>query len=159
HIGPYRIVGEAGRGGMSRVYRAVRDDDVFEKTVALKLVHGSAGPEAERRFAVERAILARLQHPNIATIFDGGTSAEGQPYLVMEYVEGEPIDEYCARHRLDKRRRLSLFLTICAAVHYAHQNLIIHRDLKPNNVLVGADGQPKLLDFGIAKLLVSGAGP
>jgi len=157
HIGPYRVVGLVGQGGMGAVYRAVRDDDVFQKTVALKLVHAGAGPEARRRFSAERKILARLQHPNIAAILDGGTSAEGQPYLVMEYVEGERIDAYCASHGLGVRQRLSLFVTICRAVGYAHQNLVVHRDLKPANVLVGGDGQPKLLDFGIAKLLAPDA--
>jgi eukaryotic-like serine/threonine-protein kinase len=154
-VGPYRIVGEIGRGGMGRVYRAVRDDDTFQKTVAFKLVDGSAGPEMHRRFATERHILARLEHANIATILDGGTTQEGQPYLIMEYVEGEAIDAYCARHALGKRDRLSLFLTICGAVHYAHQNLVIHCDLKPQNILVGPDHRPKLLDFGIARLITS----
>jgi non-specific serine/threonine protein kinase/serine/threonine-protein kinase len=158
-IGPYRVLGVAGRGGMGLVYRAVRDDDVFRKTVALKLVHGGAGPEHLRRLAREREILARLQHPNIATILDGGSSDEGQPYLVMEYVEGEAIDAYCAARSLGTRRRLELFRTVCGAVHYAHQNLVVHRDLKPQNVLVTADGQPKLLDFGIAKLLAAGVDP
>ena len=158
-LGPYRIVGQAGRGGMGLVYRAVRDDDVFQKTVALKLVRAGASPEHLRRLAKERQILARLQHPNIATIFDGGTTEEGQPYLVLEYVDGQPLDAWCNAKGLGMRARLEMFLIICAAVHYAHQSLIVHRDLKPGNILVTAEGQPKLLDFGIAKLLAAGVDP
>jgi non-specific serine/threonine protein kinase/serine/threonine-protein kinase len=158
-IGPYRILGIAGQGGMGLVYRAVRDDDVFQKTVALKLVHGGAGPGHLQRLARERQILARLQHPNIATILDGGTTDAGQPYLVMEFVDGQPIDAYCNTRGLATRQRLGMFRTVCEAVHYAHQNLVVHRDLKPQNVLVTADGQPKLLDFGIAKLLAAGVDP
>ncbi|HEY1335577.1 MAG TPA: serine/threonine-protein kinase, partial [Myxococcaceae bacterium] len=152
-VGPYRVLGEIGHGGMGVVYRATRDDDVFQKIVALKVVHGDAGPEAARRFARERRILARLQHPNIATILDGGETEDGWPYLVMEHVEGQAIDVFCESRTLDTRQRLELFRTVCGAVHYAHQNLIVHRDLKPANILVTADGQPKLLDFGIAALL------
>jgi serine/threonine protein kinase len=158
-IGPYRVLGRIGYGGMGVVYRAVRDDDVFHKTVALKIVHGGATPEHMRRLAQERQILARLQHPNIATILDGGTTDEGQPFLVMEYVEGAPIDTYCSIRSLGTRERLEIFRTVCGAVHYAHQNLVVHRDLKPQNILVTADGQPKLLDFGIAKLLAAGVDP
>jgi eukaryotic-like serine/threonine-protein kinase len=134
------------QGGMGVVYRVVRDDDVFQKTVALKLVHGGARPEHLRRLAKERQILARLQHPNIATILDGGTTEEGLPYLIMEHVEGEPLDAYCNTRGLGTGRRLEMFRTVCGAVHYAHQNLLVHRDLKPGNILVTADGQPKLLD-------------
>jgi non-specific serine/threonine protein kinase/serine/threonine-protein kinase len=152
-IGPYRILSEVGRGGMGLVYRAVRDDDVFQKIVALKLVHGGANPEERRRFTQERRILARLQHPNVANIMDGGTSDEGQPYLVMEYVEGEPIDVYCRQRELPVRDRLLMFRKVCDAVHSAHQNLVVHRDLKPGNVLVTEGGEPKLLDFGIAKMM------
>src|SRR5262249_54216453 len=121
-FGPYRILGKVGQGGMGTGYRAVRDDDVFSKTVALKPRPGGAGDEQIRRFTLERQILARFQHPNIATILDGGTGDEGQPYLVMEYVEGEPIDVYCSGRNLGLRERLSLFRTVCGAVHYAHQN-------------------------------------
>jgi len=159
-IGPYRLLDEVGRGGMGTVYRAARADDAFQKTVALKLVRGGAASDILRqRFQRERQILGRLQHPNIAAIFDGGTTEEGQPYLVMEYVEGEPIDRYCARHELPVRQRLEMFRQVCAAVHYAHQNLVVHRDLKPGNILVTKDGTPKLLDFGIAKLLAAGVDP
>ena len=154
-IGPYRLLAVAGEGGMGLVYRAIRDDDTFRKTVALKLVRGGATPEHQRRLATERQILARLQHPNIATLLDGGTSDEGQPYLAMEYVEGEPIDDYCNRRGLAVAGRLALFRSVCAAVHYAHQNLVVHRDLKPSNILVTPEGQVKLLDFGIAKLLAA----
>jgi non-specific serine/threonine protein kinase/serine/threonine-protein kinase len=159
-IGPYRLLGRVGQGGMGVVYRSVRDDDAFRKVVALKLVRGGTGSEyAERRFRQERQILARLQHPHIATILDGGTTEEGQPYLVMEYVEGRPITTYCDEQGLGTRERLSMFITVCAAVQYAHQSLVVHRDLKPGNILVTADGTPKLLDFGIAKLLAAGVDP
>ena len=159
-VGPYRVLDVIAHGGMGTVYRAVRDDDIFEKTVAVKLMRGGAASEyTERRFRQERRILARLQHPNIATILDGGATAEGQPYLVMEHVEGRPITTYCDERGLDTRDRLALFGKVCAAVQYAHQNLVVHRDLKPDNVLVTADGTPKLLDFGIAKLLAVGVDP
>ena len=159
-IGSYRLVGLIAQGGMGTVYRAVRDDDTFQKTVALKLVRvGLASELVEHRFRQERQILARLQHPNIAAVHDGGTTPEGQPYLVMEYVEGRPITQFCAAGRLDTRARLALFQDVCAAVHYAHQNLVIHRDLKPGNILVTATGVPKLLDFGIAKLLAPDVDP
>ena len=145
---------------MGTVYRAVRDDDAFQKTVALKLVRGGAAGElVERRFRQERQILGRLQHPNIATILDGGATEDGQPYLVMEYVEGKAITAYCDDRGLSTRQRLVLFGPICAAVQYAHQNLVVHRDLKPGNILVTGDGTPKLLDFGIAKLLAAGVDP
>jgi eukaryotic-like serine/threonine-protein kinase len=152
--GPYRVVAEIGRGGMGTVYRAVREDDAFHKEVALKLVRGAAGGDTGR-FRRERQILARLQHPNIASLYDGGTSEEGQPYLVMELVEGESLDRYCATRAVGVRERIGLFRTVCAAVHHAHQALVVHRDLKPGNILVTRDGVPKLLDFGIAKLLAS----
>ena len=122
---------------MGTVYRAVRDDDAFRKTVALKLVRGGRrSDDFERRFRQERQILARLQHPNIATVLDGGTTEDGQPYLVMEYVEGQPITAYCAARGTGDRGALALFRTVCAAVQYAHQNLVVHRDIKPANILV-----------------------
>ena len=154
HIGPYRVLGEIGHGGMGAVYRAVRDDDQYRKEVAIKLVRGGLASEfIIERFKAERQILADLEHANIARLIDGGTTEEGWPYFSMEYVEGQPIDEYCAAHNLSTRQRLELFLTACAAVQYAHQRLVIHRDLKPSNILVTNDGIIKLLDFGIAKLL------
>jgi eukaryotic-like serine/threonine-protein kinase len=159
-VGHYRVQDVIAHGGMGTVYRAVRDDDAFQKTVALKLVRvGAASEYAERRFRQERQILALLQHPNIASILDGGATAEGQPYLVMEHVDGRPITIYCDERGLDTRERLALFGKVCAAVQYAHQNLVVHRDLKPDNVLVTADGTPKLLDFGIARLLAVGIDP
>jgi len=153
-IGPYRIVREVGRGGMSVVYLAERADDVYRKQVAVKLVWpGLMTSEIERRFRQERRILARLGHPNIASLFDGGVTEDGCQYVVMEYVEGEPITEFCDSRKLSITERLKLFQQICAAVQYAHDNLIVHRDLKPSNILVANDGTVKLLDFGIAKLL------
>jgi tetratricopeptide (TPR) repeat protein/predicted Ser/Thr protein kinase len=156
-IGTYRVVTELGRGGMGVVYLAERDDGQFRRRVAVKILSG--GPDAEelrQRFQAERQILATLDHPNIAQLIDGGVTDEGLPYLVMEYVDGLPITDYCDRNRLGVRDRLRLFIDVCAAVHHAHRNLIIHRDLKPSNVLVTHDGQVKLLDFGIAKLLNPG---
>ena len=159
-IGPYQILDTIARGGMGTVYRAVRDDDAFRKIVALKLVRGGRHSDYfERRFRQERQILARLQHPNIATVLDGGTTEDGQPYLVMEHVEGQPITDFCAAQGMGSRERVALFRTVCGAVHYAHQNLVVHRDIKPANVLVDGHGVPKLLDFGIAKLLASGVDP
>ena len=153
HIGPYEVLRQLGAGGMGAVYLAVRADGAFRKTVALKIVHaGAASQEVLRRFQREREILASLDHPNIARIIDGGTSPEGLPYLVMDHVEGEPIDSYCDRHRVDLQARLKLFRDVCGAVHYAHEHHVVHRDLKPNNILVNGDGVVKLLDFGIAKL-------
>jgi serine/threonine protein kinase/tetratricopeptide (TPR) repeat protein len=153
-IGAYRIVREVGRGGMGSVYLAERADQEFEQRVALKVVRrGMDTDEIVHRFRAERQILAHLDHPNIAKLFDGGTTEDGRPYFVMEYVEGKPIDEDCDARKLSTAERLELFRTVCAAVHFAHQNLIVHRDLKPGNILVTADGKPKLLDFGIAKLL------
>lgn len=152
-IGPYRIERLIARGGMGRVYLAVREDD-YAHRVALKLV--DRGPENLAlldRFIQERQILARLEHANIARIFDGGTTAEALPYFVMEYIEGEPIDRYCETRGFDLRQRLEPFLQICHVVHFAHQNLVVHRDLKPGNILITPDGTPKLLDFGIAKPL------
>ena len=159
-IGPYRIVRELGRGGMSRVYLAARADQAFEKQVAIKVVErGLDSEEVTRRFESERQILARLDHPNVTRIIDGGQTDDGLLFLVMDYVEGEPIDRYCDARTLDVSARLGLFQGVCAAVHYAHQHLIIHRDIKPGNVLVTRDGVPRLLDFGIAKLLSPEAQP
>ena len=153
-IGPYRVIRELGRGGMGTVSLAVRSDDAFQKRVAIKVLKRGMDTDAiVRRFRNERQILASLEHPYIAGLLDGGTTAEGLPYFAMEYVEGQPIDEYCDSRQLDTTARLQLFRKICAAVQHAHQNLIIHRDIKPANVLVTPDGTPKLLDFGIAKLL------
>lgn len=162
HVGPYRLVREIGAGGMGAVWLAERDDAQFEKRVAIKLIRPGIRQSANlqmilRRFREERQILAKLEHPNIARLIDGGETADGQPWLALEYVEGERIDDYCKRHQLSFADRLKLFCSVCAAVHYAHQNLIVHRDLKPGNILVGDDGAPKLLDFGIAKLLDGGS--
>ncbi len=153
-IGPYQVLREIGHGGMGTVYLATRADDQFKKRVAIKLVRrGMDSDFIVRRFRHERQILASLDHPNIARLFDGGTTEDGLPYFVMEYIEGLPMDEYCDRQQLTTVERLELFRTVCAAVQYAHQNLVVHRDLKPGNILITADGTPKLLDFGIAKLL------
>jgi len=153
-IGLYRILRELGRGGMGVVYLAERDDGQYKRQVAVKLLRaGADADELRRRFLAERQILASLSHPNIAQLLDGGVADGGLPYLVMEYVDGVPITEYCDRHRLGLDARLRLFQNVCAAVHHAHQNLVLHRDLKPGNVLVTSAAQVKLLDFGIAKLL------
>jgi serine/threonine protein kinase/tetratricopeptide (TPR) repeat protein len=153
-IGPYRIVQAIGEGGMGMVYQAVRVDDLYRKLVALKVVRrGLYSGVAIRRFETERHILAHLDHPNIAKLLDGGTTADGQPFFVMDFIAGTPIDEYCENERLSLRRRLELFLTVCSAVQYAHQNFVVHRDIKPQNILVTAEGAIRLLDFGIAKLL------
>ncbi len=156
-VGPYRIVREIGRGGMGAVFEAHREDAGFDKRVALKMVARGRDTDAIlRRFRYERQILARLEHRNIAALLDGGVTESGQPYFAMEYVEGQRIDRYCEARALGIRDRLQLFRQVCAAVHYAHQNLVVHRDLKPSNILVAADGTVKLLDFGIAKLLDPG---
>jgi WD40 repeat protein/serine/threonine protein kinase len=153
-IGAYQIVREIGRGGMGVVYLAVRADDEYQRQVAIKLVWpAEEGDDLLRRFRRERQILANLDHPNIARLLDGGTTEDGLPYVVMEYVSGVRITDYCDEHRLSVTERLKLFMTVCAAAAYAHQNLVIHRDLKPSNILVTEDGTVKLLDFGIAKLL------
>ena len=153
-IGPYKILREIGRGGMGIVYLASRDDDQYSKQVAIKLIKRGMDTDAVlQRFRHERQILANLEHPNIARLLDGGTNNDGLPYFVMEYIEGLPIDDYCDQHGLSTDERLRLFRQICAAVTYAHQNLVIHRDLKPINILVTDEGVPKLLDFGIAKVL------
>ena len=153
-IGNYKLVELLGRGGMGAVYLAERDDDEFRMRVALKLLPlGLDTEEARQRFRRERQILARLQHPNIARLYDGGVTEDGTPYLVMEYVEGTPVDAFCDAGQLDLRRRLRLFVEVCEAVDQAHRNLIVHRDLKPNNILVSEAGRVKLLDFGIAQAL------
>jgi serine/threonine protein kinase len=153
-IGPYKILREIGRGGMGVVYLASRDDEQYSKQVAIKLIKRGMDTDAVlQRFRHERQILANLEHPNIACLLDGGTNDDGLPYFVMEYIEGLPIDDYCDQHGLSTNERLKLFRQICAAVTYAHQNLVIHRDLKPINILVTDEGVPKLLDFGIAKVL------
>ena len=153
-FGAYRVVREIGRGGLGTVYLAERADDEYRKEVALKLVRrGLDTEDILRRFRHERQILAQLDHPNIARLIDGGTTADGLPYFVMEYVQGATLLEFCDAQKLDTDERLQLFRKVCDAVSYAHQNLVIHRDLKPSNILVTEDGTPKLLDFGIAKLL------
>ena len=153
-FGAYKIVREIGRGGMGSVYLATRIDDQFRRRVALKAIKPELADEHTlRRFQNERQALAVLDHPNIIRLLDGGQSEDGLPYLVMDYVEGVAIDEHCASHKLTVAERLELFRTVCTAVHYAHQNLVVHRDLKPGNILVTPEGVPKLLDFGIAKLL------
>jgi serine/threonine protein kinase len=155
-IGPYRVLEEIAHGGMGVVYLAERADGQFEQRVALKLVRrGMDSDDIARRFLAERQILARLAHPHIARLLDGGVSADGQPYFAMEYVPGVPITQYCDERRLGVADRLRLFHDVCEAVRYAHHNLVVHRDLKPSNVLVTADGEVKLLDFGIAKVLSS----
>jgi eukaryotic-like serine/threonine-protein kinase len=153
-VGAYEIVQEIGHGGMGKVYRAVRADGQYTKEVAVKLVRGgSDSGQVLERFLNERQILASLDHPNIARLLDGGIAADGAPYLVMELIEGERMDAYCDRHKLSIANRLELFQDVCGAVQFAHQRLVIHRDIKPSNVLVTEDGVPKLLDFGIAKIL------
>ena len=153
-FGNYRIIREIGRGGMGTVFLAERWGGEFEQQVALKIIRQSfADKELEKRFRRERQILASLNHPNIAQLHDGGVSDAGEPFLAMEYVEGARIDKFCERENLSTNERLKLFLSVCNAVSYAHQNLVVHRDLKPSNILVTSDGVPKLLDFGIAKLL------
>lgn len=153
-IGPYRLIDVLGRGGMSEVFLAERDDAQYHQRVALKIVRrGFEHDDIVRRFRVERQVLARLVHPNIARLLDGGVTTDGLPYLVMEHVQGLPITRYCDEAELGVRARLRLFETVCRAVHFAHQNLIVHRDLKPANILVTDDGSVRLLDFGIAKLL------
>ena len=152
--GRYRIIGLLGRGGMGEVYRAIRADGQYTKEVAIKLVRGGFdSASVQQHFRNERQILASLDHPNIGRLLDGGTTDDGLPYLVMELIEGVRIDDYCDDHKLSITERLRLFRQVCAAVQYAHQRLVIHRDIKPGNILVTKEGVPKLLDFGIAKIL------
>jgi serine/threonine-protein kinase len=152
-LGPYRIVRAIGRGGMGRVYLAVRDDAQFERRVAIKVFDQDYSATAIGRFLAERQILASLEHAHIARLLDGGTTPTGRPYFVMEYVPGEPLDRYCDLHALSIEDRLRLMCKVAMAVQHAHRNLVVHRDLKPSNILVTFDGEPRLLDFGIAKLL------
>lgn len=153
-IGNYRIVDELGHGGMGSVYLAERADGEFEKKAALKLLHSPFASESQiERFKSERQILASLNHDNIARLLDGGVTEHGQPYYVMEFVEGQPIDQYCNHHKLNVSERLELFGEVCRAVQYAHSKLVVHRDLKPSNIMITNDGRVKLLDFGIAKFL------
>jgi tetratricopeptide (TPR) repeat protein/tRNA A-37 threonylcarbamoyl transferase component Bud32 len=152
--GPYRLVRELGRGGMGTVYLGERDDDEYQTKVAIKLVRrGMDTGIILNRFYRERQTLARLQHPHIARLLDGSTTADGEPYIVMEYIEGDRITDYCRAHELNTTRRLELFLDVCKAVDYAHRQFVVHRDLKPGNILVDRTGAVKLLDFGICKLL------
>jgi tetratricopeptide (TPR) repeat protein len=156
-LGEYRVLRELGRGGMGVVYLCARDDNRFEKLVAIKVMSGGlVDPIGSRRFLDEHRILASLDHPDIARLLDAGASDTGVPYVVMEYVEGESIDTYCVAQRLSIRQRLTLFWRVCGAVQYSHEHLVVHRDIKAGNILVTRDGSPKLLDFGIAKLLDPG---
>ncbi|MFN0110098.1 MAG: tetratricopeptide repeat protein [Blastocatellia bacterium] len=153
-IGPYRLIRMVGRGGMGVVYEAARDDQQFDQRVALKIIkRGMDSDFVRERFLRERQILASLDHPYIARLLDGGATADGLPYFAMEFVEGEPITDYCQQQKFSLVAKLKLFRDVCASVQHAHQKLAVHRDLKPSNILVTADGTPKLLDFGIAKLL------
>jgi serine/threonine protein kinase len=156
-IGPYEIIRELGHGGMGTVFLAVRADDQYRKQVAIKLVNRGMDTDLIlRRFMMERQILANLEHPNIARLLEGGSTPDGLPYFVMEFIEGKPITEFCDVRGFTTAARLELFRQVCSALHYAHQNLVVHRDIKPSNILVTPDGAPKLLDFGIAKLLGPG---
>jgi serine/threonine protein kinase len=153
-VGPYRVVSILGYGGMSTVYRGERDDSQYQQTVAIKVLqHASVHPRLRSRLHSERHILATLDNPSIARLIDSGDLEDGTPYLVMEFVDGESIDVYCDSRTLFIRERIELFIAVCGAVHYAHRNLVVHRDIKASNIFVTADGAPKLLDFGIAKLL------
>jgi eukaryotic-like serine/threonine-protein kinase len=158
-VGPYRLVRRVGEGGMGVVWEAERADDTFRMRVAVKLVKRGMDSEAVlRRFQREREILARLEHPNIARLLDGGIAPDGRPWFALEFVEGSTVTEYCAAEAISETARLLLFREVCGAVHFAHRNLVVHRDLKPSNILVGPDGVPKLLDFGVARLLDPGIG-
>src|ERR1700738_2091251 len=153
-VGPYRVVSILGHGGMSTVYRGERDDSQYQQTVAIKVLqHAPLHPRLRSRLHSERHILATLDHPSIARLIDSGDLEDGTPYLVMEHVDGESIDSYCDSRTLFVRERVELFVKVCAAVQYAHRNLVVHRDVKCSNIFVTAEGTPKLLDFGIAKLL------
>ena len=158
-FGPWRLTRLIARGGMGAVYLAERADGAWEQHAAVKLINAAMmSPLARRRFNDERRILARLQHPNIARLIDGGTTADGEPWLAMEYVAGEPVDEYCRSRQLNIPARLALFRKVCAAIDYAHGNLVVHRDIKPANVLVDTEGEPKVLDFGVARLFDDDSG-
>jgi tetratricopeptide (TPR) repeat protein len=157
-LGPWRLVAHHADGGMGAVYRAVRDDGRYDQQVAVKLLNpASDGAAAKARLEAERRILARLEHPHIARLLDGGSTNDGVPYLVMEFVDGQPIDAWCDIHGADTAMRLRLFVQVCRAVDHAHRNLVVHRDLKPSNILVDGEGRPRLLDFGIAKLVDEGS--
>jgi non-specific serine/threonine protein kinase/serine/threonine-protein kinase len=159
-VGAWRLVDVVGSGGMGVVYRAERADAAFRRQAALKVVRpGPDLPQVVQRFQREREMLAALDHPNIARLMDGGTTADGQPFFVMELVDGVPIDRYCDTLRLSIDERLELFRAVCAGVQYAHENLVVHRDIKPDNILVTKDGVPKLLDFGVAKILSPDGAP
>src|SRR5215467_2210532 len=153
-LGSYRLLKEIGRGGMGTVYLAERADGQFRKQVAIKMVRPDMDTEfVLARFRRERQVLGRLDHPNIGRILDGGTATNGTPYFVMEYIDGGWITRYCESKALGVEERVRIFLHICSAVHYAHLHFVVHRDLKPGNILVDSKGEPKLLDFGICKLL------
>ena len=157
-LGDYRVVRELGHGGMGTVYLAERDDQHYRKQVAIKVVkRGMDTADVLGRFRYERQILANLDHPYVARLIDGGSTPDGRPFFVMDYVQGQPIDDYCNNQNLDVAARFRLFLLVCEAVFEAHRNLIVHRDLKPGNILVTSEGIPKLLDFGVARLLEGGA--
>lgn len=159
-LGPYRVLRRSGQGGMGTVYLAERADQDLTYTVAIKVLRRDLEtPELHQRFLTERQVLARIDHPNIARLLDGGITAEGQPFFVMEHVEGQPIDAYCDHGRLGIEERIRLFLAVCDAVQHAHRNLVVHRDIKPSNILVRPDGTPKLLDFGVVKVLDEDAFP
>ena len=153
-VGEYRLTHFLGRGGMGLVFKGERSDDTFQRAVAVKLLNNAGfEPEGRERFQNERQILADLNHPYIAQLYDGGQTEQGWPYLVMELVEGEHLDDYCRNQKLSLRDKVLLVAKVAEAVSFAHANLVVHRDLKPSNILVTTDGEPKLLDFGIAKLL------
>jgi serine/threonine protein kinase len=154
-VGSYRLLSLLGRGGMGEVYKAERATEDFQQIVALKLMRIDVVTSIER-FGAERRLLAELDHPGIARLLDGGVTADGRPYMVMEYVEGDDLLTHCTAKRAPLEERLRLLLQVCDAVAYAHKHLIVHRDLKPANIIVTADGRTKLLDFGIAKLLQEG---
>src|SRR5690242_3533093 len=157
-LGPWSLLHLIGRGGNGEVYLAVRADGAFRQKVAIKVMHRGAVAEVVR-FQVEREILARLEHPGIARLLDGGMHTDGRPYMVMEYVEGLSLTEFCDARKLHLEGRLKLFIEVCTVVAYAHRNFVVHRDLKPRNILVTPDGRVKLLDFGVAKLLDVVGGP
>ena len=157
-IGAYRLTALLGEGGMGAVWRGERDDGLFDQTVAVKLIRPSAfAAAASQQFAIERQVLARLRHPNIAGLFDGGSDGEGRAWFAMELVDGVPLTDHIAMHGLSLRDAAALLLPVCAAVQHAHQALVAHADIKPGNILVDRDGRPKLLDFGIARNLGGGA--